>query len=136
MSVWFQFEIPHGVHDKLFNQFSEFFPAFERRLRLQLLRRVDTNTLQLCLRIDPAEAISAVPTTFTFSADAYNPQTPLIPAATAIHPDVPSVYGNVAPALEGWRHTLSEFAGPVNPISHRAKFPADKMVAHYVIKKN
>ena len=135
VSVWTQFDFSHGVGNQRMVQFSEYFPAFGRRLRLLLLRRVDTNELDLCLLIDPAEAISAVPTTFSFSADAYNPQSPLIPAATAEFPDVSNVYGNVAPAATSWAHTLSEFAGPVNPISHRAKFPSDQMVVHYIIKK-
>ena len=132
VSVWTQLDIPHGVGNQRIIQFSEYLPAFGRRLCLLLLRRVDTNRLELCLLIDPAEAISAVPTTFSFSADAYNPQTPLIPAATAELPDVRSVYGNVAPAKDAWAHTLSEFAGPLNPISHRAKFPSDQMFVHYI----
>ena len=136
MSVWAKLDIPHGVGDQNIVHCSEYFTAFGRRLRLKLQRKADTNTLELCLRIDPAEAISAVPTRFSYLANAYDPQTPLIVAATTNHPEWRPVYGNVAPALIGWAQNLSNFPGPLSPISHRAKFPADKMVVHYFITKH
>ena len=135
VSVWAWFEIPHGVGNQSISLFSEYFPAFKRRLCLKLQRAADTNTLKLCLSIDHDEAISAVASFFSFSAEAYTPQSSLIPVAKLGNPDVRDVYGIVAPAAIGWSYNLSKFAGPLSTISHRSKFPLDQMVVHYVITK-
>ena len=126
-TVYFEF----GVcipHDQCISSKSTFFSAFE----LQCL--ANTNTLELCLNIDPKEAISAVGTTFSFSADAYDPETPFAPVATAAQPNTRSLYGNKAPAREGWADQLSTFHGTVSPWSHRTKFPS--MVVHTIINKH
>ena len=136
MSVWDHIEIPHGIGDQCISQYNEFFTAFERRFRLRLQRLSDTNTLQLCLYIDPSEPISARWSIYSFSAVAYDLEDPFIPISTNEDQPALRVYGNAAHASDGWAYDLSMFPGPLSPISHRRKFPSDQMMVHCIIKEN